>query len=157
MTRHFNTSIVENAARILNSKQGDYLPDQVQGPVAVIPIVHCVNIARAVNIANDASEVVWTTPSDKDFYLVAANIGVSKDATATSQVTALSVVINGVTTNILHIPTQATTVESETTGNNYPVPVKLDRNTAITLTNTTAVSGIRATAAILGYTVETTK
>jgi len=81
VTKHYNPSIVENANRILASKAGDYLSDEVQGPVAVIPILPITNIIKTANSSTTGSVTLYTTPTDKDFYLTSLQISLIKDAT----------------------------------------------------------------------------
>jgi hypothetical protein len=157
VVKHYNTSISEDAARILNSKQGQFLGDDVTGPVAVIPIKPRVNILKRGQALNSTGATVWTTPSDKDFYLVAANLSFVKDATSTSLASRISVTVEGVAINILDCAQLTLTAQSGNMSQQFNPPIKLDRNTNITVNNSTAVANCTSVANIYGYTVETTK
>lgn len=157
MVRHFNTSITEDAARILGSKAGEFLTEEVQGLVAVIPIQRFSNIVKSNLGTNTTSSTIYTTPSDKDFYLTAASLGFAKDATATATAVTLEVTVEGVAQNILVLPTVTLTADARAVANNYPIPIKLDRGSAITAKASAGVATILIRAAIQGYTVETTK
>jgi len=156
MVKHYNTSISEDAARILNSKQGQFLGDDVTGPVAVVPISRYCNIVRR-GIATGTSTTIYSTPSDKDFYIVAAELAVIKDSSSTSTVSTITVVIDGVSQPLLSIPSITLTAQNAQVTQSFRNPVKVDRGTNITVTNGTNVAVINAHGCIAGYTVETTK
>jgi len=150
MVKHYNTSISEDAARILNSKQGQFLGDDVQGPVAVIPLSPRANIVKSVNSAT----TIYTTPADKDFYLTYVLLSAIKDAAATGTSVAISATVEGVSTSIVAIAGITLTVQQQTVPVFFSTPIKIDRNTAIAISgsNWTTYRGI-----VAGYTVETTK
>jgi len=157
MTRHYNTSISEDAARILNSKM-EYLPDEVAGPVAVIPIMPVVKtVFRGTTTATGTLNVA-TLPSGKDFYLTGFVLSMSKDATSDNTQVQFSVTIDGVASTILgEIINQTLTATSRDQVVMFPVPLKLDRGTNIQVFGTFTAGTMRKTAIAYGYFVETTK
>lgn len=159
MTRHFNPSIVERAARTLNSKQGDFLPDEVAGPVAIIPLLPVLRIIRRAAATNTTNTTIYTTPDDQDFYLVGANLGMIKDATATSIVSRINVTLaDGLNVNLLEIPGLTLTAQSAQLTQSWPLPgIKLKRGSAIAVQNTTATANVTAIACIQGYLEQTTQ
>lgn len=100
---------------------------------------------------NDASEVIMTTNSIKDTYLTSVTLGVIKDVTSDSTLSAITAVINGVTKTLISIPGITLTVQSEVVSASFSVPLKIDRSTAITLTATTATGNIKNSASVAGF------
>lgn len=103
---------------------------------------------------NTASIVVFTTPTDRDFYLTGATLSMIKDVNATSTLTQLRVVIRGAIKSILRISGISLTVQDGAISFQPCVPIKLDRNTTIDIVNTTAIAAIRADASITGFLID---
>ena len=129
----------------------------------VIPVIDVnpkhsrrVNIVKNQNALNSTSGTIYTTPSDKDFYLVGCEISVLKDATATSTNSAINAVIKGdsSSTIVAIIRGLTLTAQENSVSNNFGNGVLLERGTNITITNTTNVANISASGIIWGYTVE---
>jgi hypothetical protein len=109
------------------------------------------NIVRVNAATNSASATIYTTPTNQDFYLCGATLGVIKDVTSQSLSTRLNVTIDGVVQPIMHIPSISLTVQSEVMALSFPFPVKVDRGTNITVTNSNATANITASSSITGY------
>ena len=150
MVKHYNTSISEDAARILNSKQGQFLGDDVQGPVAVINIRPRANIVKSVG----TSTTIYTTPTDKDFYLCSAYMSVIKDAAATGSAATLTATVDGVSVSIMACASITLTAHQFSEYLVLDTPIKVDRGTAIAVS---ASNWSASRSGITGYTVETTK
>ena len=157
MVKHYNPTIAEDAHRILNTKTGDMNSSEVSPFIQpTIEIKRKCNICRNATATNTAAaQTIYTTPSDKDFYLVAAMLSVAKDATSTSQRTVINATVDGVSKFILVIEGIATTAQFDSISQNWPIPIKVDRGTIISLQNTGGVSYCSSNATIQGYTVET--
>ncbi len=132
------------------------MPEDVSGPVAVINIEPIGRINAYVSAFNIANAVLYTTPSDKDFYLTNATIAVIKDVNSTSTNSYMQVVINGVNQIILSIPGITLTAQSNTLSQSFRYPLKLDRGTQVIVTGTTTTANIRTNATLQGYTEEVT-
>ena len=106
------------------------------------------NIVRSVN----SLATIFTTPSDKDFYLTSAILSVAKDAAATGTSVTITAIIDGVTQTIVAVAGITLTANAQTV--NEQCYVKIDRNTAIAISgaNWTVYRGI-----IKGFTVEVTR
>lgn len=152
--KHYNPSITERANRIFNLKNGDQMPDEVEGPVAVIPLTNVVRIVRSASANNAASGTVWTTPAEKDFYLTGVILTTTKDATSTATNIQLTAFIDGVGQPIVRIRGITLTAMSQTVPISFSVPIKIDRNTQINIANDSAVANIATSAVIFGYTEE---
>jgi len=150
--KHYNPSITERANRIFNLKNGDGISDEVDGPVAVIPIQPTIKIVRRSVVAGG---VIYTTPTDKDFYIVSVSLSVAKTAAQTGSNVAILTTIEGASISILDIRGITLTAQDASRDISFHYPIKLDRGTTITLSPTgdyTSLSGI-----IYGYTEEVTR
>lgn len=159
MVKHYNNSISEDAARILNSKQGQFLGDDVQGPVAVIHIERYANIVRDVNSTSTGSITAYITPADKDFYLTSLCLSYSKNVTcdvATGRVP-INVLVEGASRAVCAIACLTLTAESNVIFVEFKRPIKVDRNTSITCGATFTAGAMSRSIQLTGYTVETTK
>jgi len=151
MTKHYNPSIVERANRILATKSGDFLSDEVQGPVACIAITPVANILRAAA----GSGTIYTTPADKDFYLTGFSLSFVKAASDTGTLVQITCIVDGVTTSIFGFAGLTLTAERDGVAVDLSTPIKVDRNTAISCGLTGTYTAIRST--IRGYTEEVTR
>lgn len=109
------------------------------------------SFSEHVTVANDSSEVIMTTDSVKDTYISSVTLGVIKDATSTSTLSAITCVINGATKTLVSIPGITLTVQSEVISASFSPPIKVDRSSAITLTSTTATANIRNAGTVSGF------
>lgn len=157
MTRHYNPSIVERATRILNSKQGDYLPDEVSGPVATISLEPVVRIVRNTSRTTTGNSTIYTTPADKDFYLTGLYLSACADATNDGVLYNIQVTIDGVSQRIASLVKQTTTAFAGNMPMQFVKPIKVDRNTAITVGQSFTAGTSTVAAAVYGYTEEVTK
>lgn len=156
MVRNRNPTIAENARRLFNTKQGDQLGDQIADIILpIVPIENYANVVRSASLVNGTSVTIFTTPSDKDFYLDSAQLSVVKDATSDSLLSTISVTVQGVARQILILRGLTLTAQSAQSAISFPKPILIDRGTAITATNNTATANISASGCITGHTVET--
>jgi len=146
-----------DAARIQVSK--DRVPSEIADKV--IPVIEVnpkllrrCNIIRANDALNATAATIYATPADKEFYLVGACLGVIKDVTSQSVATDIRIVVDGRTDRILVIPGITLTVQNSIVSLSLPFPIKVDKNTNITINNSNAAANIKASGSIIGYTVE---
>lgn len=162
MSQINNTEVIK---RILDDAHIQTSVDEIPKELGktIVPVLisnpeRVCNIVRGVHQANTGSQTIYTTPTDKDFYLVAANLNTSNLPVGAYGTASMDVVIDGDTQELLRITTNVGTNEARdvTSNNNYPVPIKIDRGTAIITTQTNqAVFFVGAN--IVGYTVDTLK
>jgi hypothetical protein len=149
---HYNTAILKNLSDFWRLK-GDALPSELNDTIVPVfdvrPPANIIRTASAVNTG--AAQTLYTTPTDQDFFLTNALIGVIKDVTATSTNSQLKVTIDGVARTILNIPGLTLTVQNQSVPMAYPNPIKVDRGTNITLENSTGVGNVTSTAAVVGF------
>lgn len=131
------------------------LADKVVPVMEVNPkLLRRANIVRRSTASNATVATIYTTPSDKDFYLTGVAIAIIKDATSTSASSYISITIDGASQIFVHIPELTLTAQTGQMALSLPTPIKVDRGTAITINNSTNVANISATGTIVGYTVE---
>lgn len=155
--KHFNPTIAEDLQRLFNLKSLDAVSELGETILPVVEVKRFCNICRATAASNSTSATVYTTPSDKDFYLCAASLSTIKDVTGVSNNAKLNVIIEGVTIAILSISNITLTAQHSNMTNAWFNPIKCDRGSIITVTNSSATANVRTDATIQGYTVETTK
>jgi len=111
------------------------------------------DVVKNATAINATSGTIYTTPADQDFYLTGATLSVIKDVTATSLNSSVKVTINGEVRSLLRISSLTTTVQSECMTMDYPTPIKIDRNTNITVENGTNNANISSNGTIVGFVV----
>lgn len=109
------------------------------------------DIVKTNSIANQTSATIYTTPTDKDFFLTSASLSYIKDVTSTSTGVAINVTINGLATSVLALPGITLTVSQGQISNTFLHPLKIDRNTNIAVISSTSVANIKAQGCISGY------
>jgi len=154
--RHFNNTINKSMSDTFNLK-GESTDEILDNIVPVVIVEPKVDIVIGSTLDNGTSLTLYTTPTDKDFYLTTAQMNVIKDVTSTSNRSRLLVTINGVSQQLLTLASLTLTPQNITVAQNYRIPIKLDRNTGVIITNSTNVANISTSASISGYTVETVK
>lgn len=114
------------------------------------------NIVK-VGSATNANATIYTTPTDKDFYLVGACISRIKDAASDETFSSIALTIDGDTssTNILRLSGITLTADSKELSSDFTCPIRLKRGSTITLARTASTAGVLTySATIWGYTVE---
>jgi hypothetical protein len=152
-----NTSLNLDLNRIFDLKgENTNLVADILQPV--IEVKRICNILKTTLATNATSSTIYTTPSDKDFYIVCMHLSVIKDITSTSTKTSIyGTIKNGVAQDILVIPSLTLNIQNECKVVNFNNPILMERGTNISLTNSTNVANINASAQIYGYTTETMK
>lgn len=116
------------------------------------------NLIKRGSASNATSATVYTTPTDRDFFLCAACLSVVKDATATSVLSTIRVFPEGAgsatTQDILVVGGISLTAQSEIVSISLPYPIKVERGSNIVITNSTNVGNVLATGSIIGFLVE---
>lgn len=142
----------------------DRIPDEIADKV--VPVIDVLpehnricNSVSSVSTVASGNVTVFTTPADKDFFLVAATLSGAKDATAddgTGNSFSLSSTINAVSRVLLEINGIALTALTGNQTISYSRPIKLDRNVTVLLGGAAFTVGAKTRfASIQGYTVET--
>jgi len=126
----------------------------------IIPVIEVnpkllrrIDILKAGSVSNGTTSTVYTTPADQDFFIVAVSLSVTKDATSTSTSSGVTCIVGGAAVEITSIAGLTLTAQSSTISVALPTPIKVDRSSNITVTNSTNVANVRARANVLGYLV----
>jgi hypothetical protein len=148
--QHYNPSISEDMNRILNLKSMDSTNEVAEYIQPTIEITPKCNIVKSAN-----SGTIYTTPSDKDFYLTNTLLSVGHAAADGGTAAFIQGYINGVLTTITRIQMVTLALSNPIITETFNYPIKIDRATAISIGVSGALSDVNAN--IKGYTVETTK
>lgn len=127
-----------------------FVNDIISPVVDVSPKTTIVKSASAVNAT---SATIYTTPTDRDFYLTGAMLSTIKDVTAQSTGESIKVFIDGTQVNILTIISITLTVQTDSVSISYD-KIKLDRGSTIVVTNGSGVANVSSNGIIFGYIVE---
>lgn len=104
-----------------------------------------------------ASVIIYTTPTDKDFYLVGITNSFTKDATCdmANSTGYVNVLYDGVNSIFCRLSCLTLTAQDSNMNIDFNRPIKVDRGTNITLNYPTYTAGSAVKcASIYGYTVE---
>lgn len=114
-----------------------------------------INVIKAGIALNVTGTGVYTTPTDKDFYLCGAQLSLIKDVTSTSTFTYLSCTDEyGALQTLLKIVSLSLTPQIDGCTADFTIPIKLKRGSVIGINNFTNVANITSHACIWGYTVD---
>jgi len=95
-----------------------------------------------------------TTPTDRDVYLTGCTLSIQKDVTSTLTAYSLRGVVNGIAVHLADMAFLTLTIANQNMAVSFPKPIKLDRNSTITITLTGGgVATHKATTTINGYQV----
>ena len=140
--------------RILNLK-GESTSEVFDVIQPVIPIVRTNNIVREAEGAGTGNSTIYTTPTDRDFYLTGWVLNFAADAANDAVTIALQTTIDNVTRILCRKKKITATAQSETIVCNYIEPIKIDRGANILIACTFTAGNIPRSATITGYTMDT--
>ncbi len=138
----------------------DVIPSQLAEKVVPVmevnpKLLRRINVMKKGAASNATSSTIYTTPTDKDFFLTNATICAWKDVTAVAASQRLNVTIDGAVTPIFTIETLTlTAIQPVTASLNFSCPLKIDRGTGISVTNDNATANTKVAATIFGYLVD---
>lgn len=154
----FNTSIAKTFHDRMNVRDGVFIANELaqNKPVPVIEVDKpIITIVKPGSTVNSTTSTIYTTPSDKDFYLTGVNLTMIKDSTATATLMGVNVLIDATTVSILRIRGLTLTADKQTVSSNFSFPIKIDRGTNITLTSDTADANVSLSCVIFGFISDT--
>jgi len=127
----------------------------------IVPVIELnPKLFRLTNVLRDAASVstgsttIFTTSSDKDFFLTNVSLTTEANATADSVFTKMEVIQDGVTRVIALIRKLSLTAHSSSLVLQFNNPLKVDRGTAITITQSFTVGASTTGGLIAGFEVE---
>jgi hypothetical protein len=113
------------------------------------------NIARSSGNVTTTGTItgVYTTPTDKDFYLCSLDCiaveGVTCDVATGSL--SVQVIVGGKSINLITLPVLTLTSSLLTKTISYAIPIKIDRGTAIVMTGTFTAGALSRSFSLTGY------
>jgi hypothetical protein len=155
-----NEDVIKNSSKIL----GHQVENKPQLDTSKISLVAEVNprLLRKINIVKRATSsttsaaTIYTTPSDKDFYLCFAGIGNTKDVTCDNSEIALFIIPFGESSGIqlINIPTTTLTASNNYFGTSFFPPILIKRSSTITVSGSFSLGTMTKTGTVTGYTVD---
>jgi hypothetical protein len=135
------------------------IPDKIASVVVpvldVTPSFHrIVNIVKFNGTSSTGSSIIYTTPTNKDFYLAGAFISANFDATADNVLTRMLVFINSTDIQLLQMNKNSLTAFSGYMNREFTTLIKIDRGTPITITSAFTVGAGTYSGGICGIEVE---
>lgn len=157
MVKHYNPSISARAARLLNSKGVEFLPDDVSGPVAVIDINKPKMIVFATSSASSGAGTILTFPSDKDVFIDCIVLSSAQDASCDNVSTRLTgTAEDGAATVLADLSFVVLSAQNQAVTINYPyLGLKMKRGSTISVTKSFTVGTFRYSVVIYYHTEET--
>jgi hypothetical protein len=128
------------------------LNDKIQATVDIGP--KSTTLVKIGTAATTSASVFYTTPADKDFYLTFINLAYTKDVVCNGTGVTVSGVIGGLTIALLTLVSNTVTLYQDHAEVNFSFPVKLDRNTPITLSGAFGAGTMYKAACIGGFILE---
>jgi len=154
MTHHYNTSIIERAARVLNSKQGDFLSTDVSGPYVTIPIQPASRVLGNVQSTASGTSTIFTSSASGDTYITAVSLALVKNVTcdiANGRVN-VNCVIDGVTRDIIALPVLTLTAQESALTITFPHNgLRIDRSSIVQIGGVFTAGNMIRTATVAGY------
>jgi hypothetical protein len=99
--------------------------------------------------ASNANLAPYTTPANQDFYLTGFILGNCKNVTSDNATITMSAYKDGKNIGLAYLPGITLTAQNQNIVVNYTYPMKLDRNTAITVNDTAHTVGVSFTTVVL--------
>jgi hypothetical protein len=136
----------------------DKVPDQLGQTVVpvldVTPRVHRVAIARSVASSSTGGATIFTTPTNKDFYLTGLFISMSDNAACDGIYVRIQATINTTVYDLIRLQKQTLVATNLQDGISFSVPIKIDKGTGINMDNNFSVGTSVRAASIFGFEVD---
>jgi len=160
MAKIFNSELTKElteGAKIQTSF--DKVPNEIAEKVVPVmevnpKLLKTIDYVKSASLTNSTSTNIYTTPTNRDFYIVSAEISMIKDVTATTDGLFMNTTINGVAVNLLGFPGITLTPAEGTATLNPCRPIKIDRGVNIALSSNTNVGNFKMFGTILGFHVD---
>jgi len=115
-----------------------------------------INIVKQISKTASGSSTIYTTPTDKDFYLCTALLSCSSDAANDGTNFYLQCIPDeiGQTTNLIHITKITLSAINQSLVEYFFNPIKIKRNSVIAISHTFTAGVANFSGSITGYTVD---
>lgn len=142
----------------------DVIPNLVSG--MIMPVIDVnpkkyrkINLVKAASSLTTGTATLYTTPNtnNQDFYLTGVQLYVQKDATcdSSSVILAVTPAETGLATSIITLPMITLTANNISVTREFTYPIKIAKNSSITLTGTFSVGVLYRGSSLMGYIVDT--
>jgi len=111
------------------------------------------NILKQTSNSATANITVYTTPSDKDFYLTSASIEITKNAACDNTEGRLLVWVDNENLSVLKVLSQTLTAGSDHNNIVFPYPLKIDRGRSIQMVGAFGAGALTKSCTITGFTL----
>ncbi len=149
MTKIQNGNLINETKQQLQTQGMDF-PSELNDKVSVVyPLNMPTNILKYAERTSSGSVTMYTTPADKDFYMTYAMLNISKDVASDVAAALFTCYMEGAATRVFLLTTQPSTAESRHICVSFPIPIKIDRNTAIAVT-ATRTAGAHTVSGVVG-------
>lgn len=129
--------------------------DKIQPVMEVNPkLLRVCNFVRHVSSSATGTSTVISATSSFDVYITSINLNVAYDSAADSTTTYLIATVDGVSRTLIEIMKVTLTAQDRGVSLTFPIPLKIDRNTAVSLTKTFTVGTGKVACCIVGFTVD---
>ena len=152
MQQTSNRQIIENERDelVLNTST-DLVPRTIVGNIQpVFEVNRKIGIIRSVSRATTGASTIYTTPSDRDFFLAQVFLSYMQDVSGSGTSVFVQIVQDGVTYYVL-LPKLTLTATTRDINVTFPIPIKVDRGTTIVMNVTFAAGACTAHSTISGY------
>lgn len=131
----------------------DAIPKQV---IPTIQPIYKLNPTYSFIVKNASASptgvtTIYTTESTKDFYLTGFTMAITSDGTCDNTFCILRGYVNGVQTILGDLRKQTTTAGSQSLSLNLSYPLRIDRNTAITIETSFTAGASTRSGTIYGF------
>jgi len=124
-------------------------------PVLISNPERIVNVTRAIFKVTSGASTIFTTPTDRDFFLTYATLNVMADATADSTEYGMDIELaSGLGENVIEMNKLSLTAFQNSEGITFNPPVKLSRGSPIRIVQSFSVGASVIGGYIGGYTVD---
>lgn len=128
----------------------------IQPIIDVSPVKNYCDIIVSNLLSNATAVTIYTTPTDRDFFLCGVSMSVIKDVTSTSTRASITAIPFGSTGVVQFSIIQGITLtaQSDSISSVFNPPIKLARGSIISLNATTNVANISESGTIWGFTYQ---
>lgn len=149
-----NVQIDDNIKTDLILKEGVDLIPKVVNP-SIQPVYNVLrricNIAREASRTSSGTSAIYTTPTDRDFFLTGMHMAFQANATSDGTSLIFAFTPAGQSATTITIPKLTTTAITASLVKDFSIPIKLERGTAINITYAFAAGASTVSASITGF------
>ena len=152
MVNHNNPNITRRYNNLFNLKGESADTELYDYIIPVMELGHVCDVVTGVGSGASGNLPIYTTPTNKDFYLTSFSITGMSDVLADNTYIALTCVINGLTQYLFYKAKISLTANDFNQTQSFAIPIKIDRWTVIQAVNIFTVGSSFVSACIQGYT-----